>query len=157
MSLSVSFPNVLIDPALFSFCVPPSWYLSDAFSPHSVMCHGSGAERRVVGPGGGCRGLAGGSWRRRGCSAGERTSAPGCRPQRPHRGAAGLSAAASLCELPGVRAPSCQTSLMPASHRKILSVGGGCSNRSTINAAEMRLTIIIKLARTFKKLICWMN
>lgn len=134
MGLSVSLLTVLIDPSMF---FPPSWYLSDAVSPHSVMCHGSGAEQCVVGTGGGRGGLTGGSWRQRDCGVGERTSAPGRHPQHPHCGAAGLSAGAPLCQLPGVRAPSCQMSRMHVRKEEF-----GCSDYwSTIDALIQQLLL----------------
>ena len=73
-----------------------SRYLSDVLSPHSVMRHGSGAEWSVVGAGGGCRRVRGGSCYRGGVVAGKRAAGPGRHPQRPRRAAAGLCAAAAV-------------------------------------------------------------
>lgn len=66
------------------------------------MRHGSGAEWSVVGAGGGCGRVGGGSCYWGGIVAGQRAAGPGRHPQHPHRPAAALSAAAALCRLPGV-------------------------------------------------------
>lgn len=68
-----------------------SWYLSDDPPTHTVMCYGSGAERRLEVGGGGCR-----CSRRRGVAAGRL-------PRRPRRFAAGVGAAAAVRQLQGVR------------------------------------------------------
>lgn len=61
------------------------------------MRHGSGAEWRVVGAGGGRGGLrsgGGGYWS--GVVAGQRPTGPGRRPQRTHCTAAGVRAAVAV-------------------------------------------------------------
>lgn len=73
-----------------------SRYLSDVLSSHSVMRHGSGAEWSVVGAGGGCRRVRGGSCYWGGVVAGEWAAGPGRHPQHPHCPAAGLRAAAAV-------------------------------------------------------------
>lgn len=69
------------------------------------MRHGSGAEWRVVGAGGGRGGIrGGGGGHRSGVVAGQRPTGPRRRPQRTHGAAAGVRAAAAVRQLPGVSA-----------------------------------------------------
>lgn len=85
-----------------SLCIScfPSRYLSDVLS--RVMHHGSGAEWSVVGAGGWCCRVGCGSCYRSGVMAGQWAAGCGRYPQHPHCPAAGLYAAAAVCQLSGV-------------------------------------------------------
>lgn len=86
---------------------PPRRYLSDVLP--CVMRHGSGVEWSVVGAGGGRRRLGSGGGHRCGVVARHWASGPGRGPQCPHRAAAGVRAAAAVCQLSGVGATHAHT------------------------------------------------